>query len=112
MRCGKLRSPVYVQARTMTRNSYGEPEEVWDDPGELRWARIEPLTGREAIWGKQVESTVSHRVRMRYWSSVTPEYRLVTAVDPAVARVLNIVSVSNIDDRGAEMELLCIEVTA
>lgn len=103
---GAINKRVIVEERQVSRSAMGEALEDWVVLGE-RWVSIEPLTARELFAQQQVQAQVTHRVRMRYWSSVTHTCRLRTG-----SRVLNIVAVRDIDDRHVELELLCVEVVA
>lgn len=104
MQPGLMRHRVSVEQRTQTGVSdCGDPTYAWVSLG-TRWAEVVPLGGGESVRGRYVQAIVSHSVRMRYWSQVTSECRLVHR-----SRYLNIVRVLNVDERNAMMELLCNE---
>lgn len=68
MQAGKLRYRVDVQARRgdSTRNALGELTGEWYTVSPGVWAAIEPLSARESFAAQQAQSTVTHRVTMRY----------------------------------------------
>jgi SPP1 family predicted phage head-tail adaptor len=62
-----------------------------------------PVSGREYMNSEQINAEITHRVMMRH-RSLTPHQRLKFG-----DRVLAIVQVRNIDERGREFELMCKE---
>ena len=103
MRAGKLRHRVAIQAATETRNERGGIDETWTTE-QTRWASVEPLIGREYMDGKQVNADVSHKVRFRWFSGLTPSKRLLFGT-----RVFGIDSVLNPDERNKELVVMCKE---
>ena len=69
-----------------------------------RWAQVEPLTGRQLEWGKQIHEQVTHRVRFRFFEGLTPDHRLVFG-----SRTFNVLSVINRDEANEELIVLCVE---
>ncbi len=106
MRAGKLRHRITIQQRSESaRDDYGAPTYAWSTLA-TRWASIEPLRGQERFIADQTQSGVTHRVRLRYLSGVKPEMRF-----DYDGRTFEIAQVLNRDELGAELELLCFEVT-
>lgn len=93
-----------IQSATETRNGYGEAVKTWSTVTTV-WASVEPLRGRELFDAEQVQSEISHRVRVRYSGSVTPQNRLLFG-----SRVLEIQAVINVNERNREMQLMCKEM--
>ena len=105
MRSGSLRHYVTIQKVTVTQDSdTGEPSESWSTLAQV-WAAVEPLSGREFMNAQQVESQITHRVRIRARDDVTPDMRI-----SHDSRTLNIESVINIEERDRELHLMCTEV--
>lgn len=102
MRAGQLRHRVTIQRPTEDINGGAT---TWSDV-ETVWASIAPIAGREYFAAQQVQSDVTHRVRMRYGPTVTTKDRLTFGV-----RHFDIRTVLNRDERNRELELLCIERT-
>ncbi len=104
MRAGRLRHRFEFKSSTGAQNAFGESIETWETYATL-WGQLEPLRGEEIIHARQVTATVSHRLRVRYNSSIAPEHRAVFD-----SRTFEINSVINVRERNREMELYCTEV--
>ena len=103
---GQLRHKVTIEEDSgTTRNAYNEITPNWTTitGGEV-FADVVPLNGRELIDAQQQQADVTHRVRIRYLSTVTPTMRVVHG-----SRNLHITSVINQEERDRWMELLCVE---
>lgn len=106
MRSGSLRHRVTLQSPTGSRDAVGERTTSWTDIATV-WASVGPLTTRELMAAGQPMSEVSHRVRVRYSSTIAAldaSWRVLFG-----SRVLVIQGVRNIDERNKEFELLCSE---
>jgi SPP1 family predicted phage head-tail adaptor len=106
MQAGKLRHVVYIQARSLSRNEYGEQSRQWSDEHGPLWGAIEPTTGRELSEAEQVVGEVTHRIRLRY----SAEYELTSAKRfRSGERIFEIVSVFDRDERNRELVAVCKE---
>ena len=103
MRAGRLRHRVSIQSQGTTLDDYGESTDSWSTDDTV-WAAVEPVSGSERDIGEQMVGVVTHRVVMRYVSSLTPNKRILFG-----SRVLNINSVLNIDERNERLSLFCME---
>jgi len=104
LRSGQLRHRVQIQNLTQARSSdYGDVQDT-ASPLAWVWASVEPLSGRERWTAQQVAPDVTHRVRMRYRSDVTPAVQLIHNT-----RTLRVESAINLEERDEQLELLCIE---
>lgn len=101
MRAGLLRHPVTIFRTTVTVDDGGVPSETHAEV-EDAWISIEPLRGTEAVEAKQLNATVSHKVRKRHGETITPDCWF--AHD---GRTFNVVAVRNVDERDRMDELLC-----
>lgn len=99
----QLRHRVTIQTYTETQDTFGEPDKTWSTYA-TRWARIEPVTGREYYSVKAINATISHKMTIRNTSGLTPKMRIVYG-----SRTFQIVSVANIGERDRFMELMCYE---
>lgn len=106
MRIGPLRQRLRIQSLTETRTDAGGVTETWADDA-IVWASVRPLTGHEYLEARRVDAVVSHEVRIRYRSGLTPSHRF--AFDNDTDRVLNIISMFNVDERGRELVVMCKE---
>ena len=106
---GSLRERVTIQSETRTADAAGGAVVTWSalPHAPMVWARVEPLLGREALQAMQLKAPVSYRVTMRWRDDITAAMRLVWG-----ARVLNIRSIINPDERRRYIELMCEEGVA
>lgn len=107
MRAGLLRQRIRVETATQTRDAHGGITYTWKLDA-IVWGMVKPIAGQEFFTSQQVNSDITHIVRIRYWSGLllTPSQRLVHR-----DRNLNIKSVVNLDERRREVEVMCTEAT-
>jgi len=106
LHAGQLRHKVRIFSRTVTRDAMGGTTEsrlhrAW------AYAAIEPLSGAERMTAQQLESGITHRVRMRPVDGITPRDCIVFG-----SRTLEIVDIVDVDSRNRELELTCKEAVA
>jgi SPP1 family predicted phage head-tail adaptor len=99
---GKLRERVTVQIASGTTNALGETVLTWNNSSAV-WASVEGVSAREALISGQQETTVSHRVRLRYLPGLTSQHRFSWR-----SRTLEIVSLLEHGNR-SEHEAICQE---
>jgi len=99
---GKLRERVTVQQAASTRNSLGESVLSWSD-WQTVWASVEGVSARESLTAGQQETTISHRVRLRYLPGLSANMRFSWR-----SRTLDIVSLLEHGNR-SEHEAICQE---
>lgn len=104
MRAGRLRHRVTIQSPTDSADAQGGLVETFAN-GNTVWASIETLSGRELVYAAQSNSQATCLVRMRYDSTVNERTRLLFGT-----RALGVESVNNVDERKAEMVLMCKEI--
>jgi SPP1 family predicted phage head-tail adaptor len=102
MDAGKLRERVTVQIASGTTNALGETVLTWNNSSAV-WASVEGVSAREALISGQQETTVSHRVRLRYLPGLTSQHRFSWR-----SRTLEIVSLLEHGNR-SEHEAICQE---
>ena len=102
MDAGKLRERVTVQIASGTTNALGETVLTWANSSAV-WASVEGVSAREALISGQQETTVSHRVRLRYLPGLTSQHRFSWR-----SRTLEIVSLLEHGNR-SEHEAICQE---
>jgi SPP1 family predicted phage head-tail adaptor len=78
---GELRHWVEVQRPKVSASpdSSGEKRLDRDEDWETvatRWAKIEPLSGREAWLAQQAQSETTHKIELRYLAGLTTRYRV------------------------------------
>lgn len=103
----ELRERVTIQARDeSTLSTYGEVTEAWTTY-IARWAKVEPLSGREYSRQDGSQAEITHRVTMRSDSetrAITPKHRV--SYD---SRVLQIVRATDVGERNIKFVLDCKE---
>jgi SPP1 family predicted phage head-tail adaptor len=99
---GKLRERITVQIASGTTNALGETVLTWNNSSAV-WASVEGVSSREALISGQQETSVTHKVRLRYLPGLTQQMRLAWR-----GRTLEITSMLEHANR-SEHELLCQE---
>lgn len=105
MRSGELRHKVQLQKLGgRVDDGYGGGSESMSDIATV-YASIEPLTGSEILRAGQLDSNITHRIRIRYYPGVTPRWQVKYGT-----RQFDINSVADIEERHIQMELMCTEL--
>jgi SPP1 family predicted phage head-tail adaptor len=112
MRAGQLRHRITIQSHTSAQDNYGEVDWTWSTGFET-WAKISPLRGNQYFNAQQVQANVSHKITLRY--QALPNSTDINADNTrllfgSTARVYNIVSVINPDERNIYLDLMCEEI--
>jgi SPP1 family predicted phage head-tail adaptor len=102
IRAGDLRERVTVQIASGTTNALGETVLSWADSSAV-WASVEGVSAREALAAGQQETSVSHKVRLRFLPGLTQQMRFAWR-----GRTLEIVSLLEHGNR-SEHEAICTE---
>ena len=100
MNAGSLRERVTVQVSSGTTNTLGETVLAWSDSSAV-WASVEGVSSREALLAGQQDTTVTHKVRLRYLPGLTQQMRFAWR-----GRTLEIVSLLEHGNR-SEHEAIC-----
>ena len=101
---GRLRERVTGQIASGTTNALGETVLAWANSTAV-WASVEGVSAREALEAGQQETTITHRVRLRYLPGLTQRMRFSWR-----SRTLNIVSLLEYGNR-TEHVAICEEQT-
>jgi len=102
IRPGELRERVTVQIASGATNTLGETVLSWSDSTAV-WASVEGVSAREAIAAGQQDTTVTHRLRLRYLPGLTQQMRFAWR-----GRTLEIASLLEHANR-TEHEAICME---
>lgn len=83
---GDLDTQITIEAQSSTRDAAGQPLDSWAPitGGTNVWAKIESLSGREALLAQSNQATTTHRITIRTLDGITPRMRATTG-----ARVFN-----------------------
>lgn len=108
---GELNRRVKVERPTSTLDGYGAEIKAWVEVGTY-WAKVETLSGREAVNAKQIKAEVTHKVTMRYIRSGVPGVPLINPSQRInyFNRVFNILWLVNPDEANVELWVYCQEV--
>ena len=99
---GKLRERVTVQIASGSTNTLGETVLAWANSTAV-WASVEGGSAREALVLGQQDTTITHRLRLRYLPGLTQDMRFSWR-----GRTLEIVSLLEHGNR-SEHEAICEE---
>lgn len=102
IRSGDLPHRVEWTSYTIS-NVSGQAKPTYTSNGSF-WAAVEPLSGREGLIAVQQRADVTHKVTMRNVGNIKPTDRLIYKT-----RILEITSVLNQGELGAELTLICLE---
>jgi SPP1 family predicted phage head-tail adaptor len=103
----RMRDRVELQRPVRTQDSAGESAPTSWVTAATVWASVEPLGGGELWRAQQAQSTATVRVRTRYRPDVplAEDWRMVEG-----GRAIDIQSVTDVDNRHWEWEILGSEV--
>lgn len=103
MRAGTLRHRVTIEQQSVSRGTDGEEIVSWVELATV-WAAVEPLSGREFFAANQIQSELSHRIRMRHRGDVTPKMRVHWD-----GRLFDVETVIADRTHARELHLMCVE---
>jgi SPP1 family predicted phage head-tail adaptor len=106
VRAGRLRHRVAVQRATDGTDAYGDATPTWTTLATV-WASVEPLTGREYFSAAHLQAEVTTRIVLRPIDGVTltPKDRVLYG-----ARSFDILQVSDVGERGRELQIMAREI--
>ena len=108
VRARRLKDKITVQQATETRDAYGEPVAMWATYA-IRFADINPVSGREYFTAQQSYSENSYRFAIRYdtkTKDITPKMRI--SYD---SRVFDIQAVLNEGTLNRDITIIATEST-
>ena len=105
MRAGDLRHAVTFQTIGTTADGMLGHTESWTNTLTTR-AAIWPYRSGEALDGLKLTHTVSHKIRVRYNSAITPQQRIKFG-----SRYFFIEAIVNPDEKNALLDILAWEET-
>lgn len=103
---GKLKHKITIEEKTKVSDGAGGWTETWVAFASNVSASIDPISGKEFFEAQQTQSSVSHKIRIRYKSGVLPSMRV-----NFKGRIFAITSPPiNWEERNRDMLLMCSEV--
>jgi len=103
MNSGDLDKRITIQYQTKAPDGMGGFTVTWVDYAMV-WAAIWPISADERIQAGQEVMTITHRIRIRYRSSLNPSWRVKFGV-----KYYNIVSIINPSMANEQVDLMCKE---
>lgn len=103
MEPGRLNRRVELQSATETADTRGGIARTWATYATV-WAEVAPLGGRELFYAQQVQSLVTHNIRMRYRTTLTAAHRIKYGT-----RIFGVLSVTHPGERHDETVASCVE---
>ena len=104
MRAGRLRHSVVFETPSVVSDGLGAGGTVtWADTLVTR-AAIWPIKAAERIEGLRTKMVITHRIRVRYRSSIVPSMRIRHG-----SRYFDIKAIRNLDEASRELEILATE---
>lgn len=104
MRAGRLRHRIAFQTSTDTKDAGGGLVETWTTINTV-WGAVIPLSGRELANAQMMNSEITHRLEIRYLSTINAKGRALFG-----SRIFPLFGVLNIDERNREMHIGAKEV--
>jgi SPP1 family predicted phage head-tail adaptor len=104
MKIGRLRHRIVIEESLTSRDSFGA--EVSERVQfAVVWADLSPITGKEYLGFKQINSETTTKITTRYLAGVTTEMRVVFG-----DRTYEIDSIINPEEKNISLILMCREV--
>lgn len=98
---GSLREPIVLQRENSESDGFGGEVKSFETYATTK-AQVKPISGRELVFGMQLEAAITHRIFTRFRADVRPKDRILLRGSP-----LNIRSVINIEMRNKWLEIVC-----
>lgn len=103
---GKFHDFIDIQVSVETQDSFGTPIPTWSAFATKILSDVNKLSGTELFEARQTYAEVTHRINTRiYVAGVTPKHRIIFN-----ARVFDILSVENINERNRFLEIMAKEI--
>lgn len=102
MEAGELRHRITLLNPADELDGTGQPASYSD--WATVWAAVNPLSGRDLFAAQQLQSEVTHRVKIRYRAGVNSAMRVRFGT-----RIFEIDSVIDPEERHEELHLMCTE---
>jgi len=109
MQSGKLRHAANIEVVTETPDGMGGITKSWatwttDSFDGTTKIGIYPISGKELIEAQKLEAKLTHKIKMRYISGLTPKHRIKFGT-----RIFKIHVIVNFQERNREFEIMAEE---
>lgn len=109
---GEMRHQITFQQESRADDDGGGAALTWADiaTDPTVWAKVEPLSGNEALRGMQLEARVTHRITMRQRLDITAKMRVKFSTDGgSTYKYFNIRGITHKEFRGRWTEIMADE---
>lgn len=106
MTAGMLRNLITIERQAEVSNDSGGQDIVWSTHKSMK-AKVSPKSGRERVYGMQLESPLTHAIIIRYTDDILTDDRV-----NFNGRLMQIRAVRNIEEMNRWIELSCEEGVA
>ena len=104
MRNGLQRHRLAIRAATEAADEYNQMIKTWATSSTV-WGSVRPMAGEELVNAQQVHALTTHKITIRYISTLTTEMRILFRT-----RIFEIVAIMDYLERQEKMVLLCKEI--
>lgn len=73
---GQMRERVTILAPATEQSPLGEATTVWQEVATV-WASVQGLSAREVLQAQQANAIITHKIRIRFFPTITHQNRLV-----------------------------------
>lgn len=101
---GAMRQRVKIQSQSISVDASGGPVEEWTTSSS-RWASVEPLKGQEKMIADQLQSQVTHKIKMRWFDGLSTKDRITLG-----SRTFQVQSINDVMERHRELQVMALEV--
>ena len=103
MRAGRLRKRVELQSRAVAKDDIGGTAGAWGTDATV-WASIVPTGGQERYSNNKESAEVTHKIKIRNYAALTAAHRIKFGT-----RIFDIQYINDLQERGADVEIMAIE---
>jgi SPP1 family predicted phage head-tail adaptor len=101
-----LRHPITIQRQVKVKNDSGGQDITWVNHKSMK-AQVKPKSGRERMYGMQLESPLTHTIIIRYADDILTVDRV-----NFNGRLMQVRAVRNLEEMNRWIELSCEEGVA
>lgn len=102
---GNYRHIITIEKLSENRNEFGEVIKKNWTTFTITRASIRPINGKEFYQAETINSEVTHKLNLRYKPGIKTDMRIKFG-----ARVFEIISVINFEERNVELQIMCKEI--
>jgi SPP1 family predicted phage head-tail adaptor len=101
---GSLRHQIELQSETETKQGNGEVTLAYSTYDTV-WASVRPMQGSELESAQQISAIVTHKIRIRYNSTIAPRNRIIFET-----RTFEIKAILDYQELHEYQDVLCEEI--